>query len=38
MEMARREHPSLITNSQPGRFAIEDLDIYVLGFYVNVGK
>ena len=27
---------SLIMNSQPGRFGLEDLDIYVLAFYVNV--
>ena len=27
---------SLISNSQPGRFGLEDLDIYVLAFYVNV--
>ena len=27
---------SLITNAEPGRFGLEDMDIYVLAFYVNV--
>ena len=27
---------SLIMNSEPGRFGLQDLDIYVLAFYVNV--
>ena len=27
---------SFITNSEPGRFGLQDLDIYVLAFYVNI--
>lgn len=27
---------SLISNAEPGRFGIQDLDIYVLAFYINV--